>query len=139
MAKLRLEIVTPERRAFSGDVDMVVLPGADGELGIYPAHVPLVTPVVPGDVRIIDNGKETDMVIGSGFAEITGDAVEILTDSAQEDSEIDTKASEEAMERARKRLEDKNLESEEVAEAEATLLRLEAALRFKRRKNATRG
>ncbi|MBV8586504.1 MAG: ATP synthase F1 subunit epsilon, partial [Verrucomicrobia bacterium] len=107
---------------------------ADGELGIYPAHVPLVTPVTPGEVRIIDNGKETEMVIGSGFAEITGDAVEILTDSAQEDSQIDAKASEEAMERARKLLEDKNLEAEEVAEAEATVLRLEAALRFKRRR-----
>jgi F-type H+-transporting ATPase subunit epsilon len=138
MAKLRLEIVTPERRAFSGDVDMVVLPGADGELGIYPAHVPLVTPVVPGDVRIFDNNKETDLVIGSGFAEITGDAVEILTDLAEEESEIDEPGSEQAMERARKLLEDKNLEAEEIAEVEATVARLEAALRFKRRKHPTR-
>src|SRR5215475_14133117 len=105
MAKLRLEIVTPERKAFSGDVDMVELPGADGELGIYPAHVPLVTALTPGEVRIIESGKETDMVIGSGFAEITGDAVEILTESAEEESEIDEKASENAMDRARKLLE----------------------------------
>jgi F-type H+-transporting ATPase subunit epsilon len=137
MAKLRLEIVTPERKAFSGDVDMVELPGADGELGIYPAHVPLVTALTPGEVRIIENGKETDMVIGSGYAEITGDAVEILTDSAEADSEIDEKATEDAMDRARKLLENKNLEAEEVAEAEAAVARLEATLRFKRRKHAS--
>ena len=137
MAKLRLEIVTPERKAFSGDVDMVELPGADGELGIYPAHVPLVTALTPGEVRIIENGKETDMVIGSGYAEITGDAVEILTDSAEVDSEIDEKATEDAMDRARKLLENKNLEAEEVAEAEAAVARLEATLRFKRRKHAS--
>ena len=137
MAKLRLEIVTPERKAFSGDVDMVELPGADGELGIYPAHVPLVAALTPGEVRIIENGKETDMVIGSGYAEITGDAVEILTDSAEADSEIDEKATEDAMDRARKLLENKNLEAEEVAEAEAAVARLEATLRFKRRKHAS--
>ena len=137
MAKLRLEIVTPERKAFSGDVDMVELPGADGELGIYPAHVPLVTALTPGEVRIIENGKETEMVIGSGYAEITGDAVEILTDSAEVDSEIDEKATEDAMDRARKLLENKNLEAEEVAEAEAAVARLEATLRFKRRKHAS--
>jgi F-type H+-transporting ATPase subunit epsilon len=137
MAKLRLEIVTPERKAFSGDVDMVELPGADGELGIYPAHVPLVAALTPGEVRIIENGKETEMVIGSGYAEITGDAVEILTDSAEVDSEIDEKATEDAMDRARKLLENKNLEAEEVAEAEAAVVRLEAALRFKRRKHAS--
>ena len=66
MAKLILEIVTPEAKTFSGEVDMVVLPGVEGELGILPMHVPLMTQLLPGEVRILQGGKETDLVVGTG-------------------------------------------------------------------------
>jgi F-type H+-transporting ATPase subunit epsilon len=134
MAKLKLEIVTPEGRAYQDDVDMVVLPGADGELGVYPAHVPLVTQLAPGELRILKDGNQTELVVGSGFAEITHTRVSVLTDSALEDTSIDEKMTEEAIHRAETALKDKNVASEEAAEAEAALARSLAQLRFKRRR-----
>jgi len=134
MAKLKLEIVTPEGRAYQDDVDMVVLPGSEGELGIYPAHVPLMTQLVPGEVRIFKDGKQTELVVGSGFAEITHTQVSVLTDSAIEDESIDENVAEEAIKRAEAALKDKSLASEELAEAEAALARSLAQLRFKRRR-----
>jgi len=134
MAKLKLEIVTPEGRAYQDDVDMVVLPGSEGELGIYPAHVPLMTQLVPGEVRIFKDGKQTELVVGSGFAEITHTQVSVLTDSAIEDESIDENVAEEAIKRAEAALKDKSLASDELAEAEAALARSLAQLRFKRRK-----
>jgi F-type H+-transporting ATPase subunit epsilon len=134
MAKLKLEIVTPEGRAYQDDVDMVVLPGSEGELGIYPAHVPLMTQLAPGEVRIFKDGKQTELVVGSGFAEITQTQVSVLTDSAMEDESIDENVAEEAIKRAEAALKDKSLASEELAEAEAALARSLAQLRFKRRR-----
>jgi F-type H+-transporting ATPase subunit epsilon len=134
MATLRLEIVTPEGRAYQDDVDMVVLPGADGELGIYPAHVPLMTQLAPGEVRIIKDGKQTELVVGTGFAEITQTQVSVLTDSALQDDVIDEKITEAAIERAEAALKDKSLASEEAAEVEAALARSLAQLKFKRRR-----
>jgi F-type H+-transporting ATPase subunit epsilon len=134
MAKLRLEIVTPEGRAYQDDVDMVVLPGEDGELGIYPAHVPLMTQLAPGEVRIFKDGHQTELVVGTGFAEITQTQVSVLTDSALQDDLIDEKITEEAIERAEAALKDKSLASDEAVEAEAALARSLAQLRFKRRR-----
>ncbi len=134
MAKLKLEIVTPEGRAYQDDVDMVVLPGSDGELGVYPAHVPLMTQLAPGEVRIFKDGKQTELVVGSGFAEITQTQVSVLTDSALEDEAIDEKVTEDAIHRAETALRDKNIASDELAETEAALARSLAQLRFKRRR-----
>ena len=134
MATLRLEIVTPEGRAYQDDVDMVVLPGSDGELGVYPAHVPLMTQLAPGEVRILKGGKQTELVVGSGFAEITHTQVSVITDSALQDEAIDEKVTEDAIQRAETALKDKNLASEEIAEAEASLARSLAQLKFKRRR-----
>jgi F-type H+-transporting ATPase subunit epsilon len=134
MAKLKLEIVTPEGRAYQDDVDMVVLPGSEGELGVYPAHVPLMTQLAPGEVRILKDGKQTELVVGSGFAEITQTQVSVLTDSALEDQSIDENVTEEAIRRAEAALKDKSLASEELVEAEAALARSLAQLRFKRRR-----
>ena len=134
MAKLKLEIVTPEGRAYQDDVDMVVLPGSEGELGIYAAHVPLMTQLMPGEVRIFKDGKQTELVVGSGFAEITQTQVSVLTDSAIEDESIDENVAKEAIKRAEAALKDKSLASDELAEAEAALARSLAQLRFKRRR-----
>jgi F-type H+-transporting ATPase subunit epsilon len=136
MAKLILEIVTPEAKTFSGEVDMVVLPGVEGELGILPMHVPLMTQLLPGEVRILQAGKETDLVVGTGFVEVSQTHVSILTDMAMADTEIDEQAAEEAMKRAEARSKEKDLNSEEVAEIERAIARSLAQLKFKRRRRS---
>ena len=136
MAKLRLEIVTPEAQKFSDDVDMVVIPGAEGELGILPLHVPLMTRLLPGEVRITRDGKQTELVIGTGFVEVSQTHVAILTDMAMADTEVDEQAAEEAVRRAEARVKEKDLNSEEVAEIEGSIARSLAQLKFKRRRRA---
>jgi F-type H+-transporting ATPase subunit epsilon len=134
MATLKLEIVTPEGRAYSEEVAMVVLPAIEGEIGVYPAHVPLMTQLLPGELRILKEGKTTELVVGSGFIEVTGDSVSVLTDSALGEEQIDATATEEAIKRAEAALKDKNLSSDETAEVEASLARAIAQIRFKRRR-----
>ena len=134
MAKLLLEIVTPEAKSFSGEVDMVVLPGSEGELGILPMHVPLMTRLLPGEVRILQDGKQTELVVGTGFVEVSQTHVSILTDMAMAETEIDEAAAEEAMKRAEARVKEKDLSSEEIAEIESAIARSLAQLKFKRRR-----
>ena len=134
MAKLLLEIVTPEAKAFSGEVEMVVLPGVEGELGVLPMHVPLMTQLLPGEVRILQDGKQKELVVGTGFVEVSQTHVSILTDMAMSDTEIDEQAAEEAVKRAEARVHEKDLSSEEIAEIESALARSLAQLKFKRRR-----
>jgi F-type H+-transporting ATPase subunit epsilon len=129
---LRLEIVTPEAKAFSEVVDMVVLPGMDGELGVYPQHVPVLTTLKPGELRIIKGGTATSLAVGEGFAEITGDAVSVLTDMALESSAIDEATAEAAVARAQAAMKD-DLSSEEVAAVQASLQKALVQLHVKRR------
>ena len=100
---LRLEIVTPETTAYSEDVEMVTLPGSEGELGVYPNHVPLLTTLNPGELRVLKGGKETFLAIGEGFVEITGSTVSVLTDMALEPAVIDESAAEAAVAREPRR------------------------------------
>jgi F-type H+-transporting ATPase subunit epsilon len=136
MAKLQLEIVTPESKTFSEEVDMVVLPGVEGELGILPLHVPLMTRLMPGEVRITQGQKETDLVVGTGFVEVTQTKVSILTDMAMSDTEVDEAAAEEAVSRAKEALQNKDLNSEEISEIEGAIARSLAQLRFKKRRRS---
>jgi F-type H+-transporting ATPase subunit epsilon len=129
---LRLEIVTPEAKAYSEDVEMVVLPGMDGELGVYPQHVPVLTTLKPGELRVVKGGTATSLAVGEGFAEITGDAVSVLTDMALESSAIDEATAEAAVARAQAAMKD-DLGSEEVAAVEASLQKALAQLHVKRR------
>jgi F-type H+-transporting ATPase subunit epsilon len=115
-------------------VDMVVVPGVEGELGILPLHVPLMTRLLPGEVRITQDGKEMELVIGTGFLEVSPTQVAILTDLAMADTEIDEQAAEEAVRRAEARVKEKDLNSEEVAEIEGSIARSLAQLKFKRRR-----
>jgi F-type H+-transporting ATPase subunit epsilon len=135
MATLKLEIVTPEGRAYSDNVTMVVLPSIEGEIGIYPAHVPLMTQLEPGEVRIFKEGKNTELVVGTGFIEVTGDSVSVLTDSALAEEQIDENATQDAINRAQAALRDKNLSSDDTTEVEASLARSIAQLRFRRRRH----
>jgi F-type H+-transporting ATPase subunit epsilon len=131
---LRLEIVTPETKAYSEDVDMVTLPGSEGELGIYPQHVPVLTTLRPGELRILKNGQETAMAVGEGFVEITGEAVSILTDMALGSESIDAAAAEAAVERAQAAMKEDHT-AEEVAAIQASLQKALAQLHVKRRRH----
>ena len=132
MKTLRLEIVTPESKAFLGDVEMVVLPGMDGELGVYPQHVPVLTTLKPGELRVLKDGKETSLAVGEGFAEITGTAISVLTDMALESSAIDEAAAEAAVARAQAAMKEDH-GKEEVAAIQASLQKALAQLHVKRR------
>src|ERR1700704_1352749 len=120
MATLKLEIVTPEKTAYSEDVEMVTLPGSEGELGVYPNHVPLLTTLKPGELRVLKDGRESFLAVGEGFVEITANAVSVLTDLALEASQIDLGAAEAAVERAKAAMKEDH-GAEEVAAIQATL------------------
>jgi F-type H+-transporting ATPase subunit epsilon len=132
MATLRLEIVTPEAKAYSDDVDMVTLPGSEGELGIYPQHVPVLTTLKPGELRVLKNGVESSLAVGEGFVEITGESVSIITDMALGSESIDMSAAEAAVERAQAAMKEDNT-AEEVASIQASLQKALAQLHVKRR------
>jgi F-type H+-transporting ATPase subunit epsilon len=132
MATLKLEIVTPEAQTYSEEVDMVTLPSSNGELGIYPNHVPVLTQVVPGEITVRKDGRDFFLAIGEGFAEITGNRVAVLTDMAIKADDIDELKAEEARKRAEARLQEK-LSGEEMASVSAALAHSLAQLKVKRR------
>ena len=134
MATLKLEIVTPEAIAYSEDVDFVVLPGSEGELGVFPRHVPVLTALQPGELRILKDGRETALAVGEGFVEIKGDAVSVLTDMALSSEQIDLGAAEAAVERAKASLKEDHV-AEEVASIQASLQKALAQLHVKRRRH----
>ncbi len=131
-ATLKLEIVTPESKTYSEDVEMVTLPGVEGEMGIYPMHVPLMTQIVAGELAIRKGGREYFLAIGEGFVEITADKVAIMTDMAVRAEQIDEAKAEEARKRAESRLQEK-LTDEETAMVSAALMHSLAQLKVKRR------
>jgi F-type H+-transporting ATPase subunit epsilon len=132
MATLKLEIVTPEATTYSEEVDMVTLPGVEGEMGIFPNHVPLMTQIVSGEITARKGGQEYFLAVGEGFAEITGTRVAILTDMAIRAENIDEAKAEEARQRAEARLGEK-LNDEESAMVNAALAHSLAQLKVKRR------
>ena len=132
MATLKLEIVTPEAVTFSDNVEMVTLPGIEGEMGIYPQHVPLMTQIVPGEIAVRRNGQDVLLAVGEGFVEVTGESVSVLTDMAITADNIDEAKAEEARKRAEARLAEK-LSDEEAAVVQAALANSVAQLNVKRR------
>ena len=102
---LRLEIVSPERRAYADDVDMVVVPGIDGQLGILPHHTRLITALGTGELRIKKGGTEESMLISGGFVEVRPDKVVVMADLAEHSDEIDEARAVEARKRAEAALE----------------------------------
>jgi F-type H+-transporting ATPase subunit epsilon len=132
MATLKLEIITPAAKIFEGDVDMVQLPGAEGEMGILPQHEALVTELIAGEVRIMQKGQTQILAIGEGFAEITGTSVGILTDAAVDEKDIDEKVAVAAVKRAEELLKSNTLEGEELEATRASLARSLVQIRIKR-------
>lgn len=131
---MKLEIVTPEEKAYSDNVDMVMIPGVDGELGILPNHIPLITQIKPGEMRVTKGGKDIWLAVGDGFVEVTQTKVTVLTDMATEESAIDEAAAEAAIQRAEKAMSEEGLGDEEVAAVQSALLRSMAQLQLKRRR-----
>ncbi|MAH75819.1 MAG: ATP synthase F1 subunit epsilon [Opitutia bacterium TMED102] len=130
---LKLEIVTPSAIVYSEDVSMVALPGRQGDMGIYPNHVPLMTKVAAGEVEVTRGGQKELLAVGEGFAEVTADRVSILTDMAAQEAEIDEAKAEEALKAAEDRLKGENLSDEQVLAAEAAAAAALAQLKVKRR------
>src|SRR5882724_3740955 len=117
---LKLEIVTPEARTYSEDVEMVTLPAAEGEMGIFPQHVPLMAQIVAGEVIARKDGRDYFLAVGEGFVQITPDRVAIMTDMAIRAENIDEVKAEEARKRAEARLSER-LDDEESAMVSAAL------------------
>jgi F-type H+-transporting ATPase subunit epsilon len=130
---LRLEIVTPLEIAFSEAVEMVTLPAIDGQMGVYPAHARLITQIEPGEIIVQANGQERFLAVGEGLVEVTPTSVSIVTDMAIPAEHIDEAMAEEARARAAARLREK-ISDEEVATANASLVRSLAQLQVKRRR-----
>jgi F-type H+-transporting ATPase subunit epsilon len=137
MATLRLEIITAERQVFADDVNVVVAPGIEGELGILPHHAPLMTMLKPGELLIRKDGNETYLVVSGGFLEVRPDKVIILADACERAEEIDITRAEEAKRRAEERLKT-HPAGLDIARAQAALLRSLIRIRVaekKRRKS----
>src|ERR1041385_4672182 len=129
---LKLEIATPDAKIYSDDVDMVTLPGVEGEMGIYPNHVPLMTQIAPGEIIARKGGQDFFLAVGEGFVEITGERVAVLADMAIRAENIDEAQAEEARRRAEARMAEQ-LSDEESAAVHAALAHSLTQLRVKRR------
>jgi F-type H+-transporting ATPase subunit epsilon len=108
MATLHVEIVTQEKRLFSGEADMIIAPGGEGELGILPHHAPLLTTLKEGVLRVKQGGNEEYFTIGGGFMEVQPDHVVVLADVAEKADDIDIARAEEAKQRAEQMLKDRS-------------------------------
>src|SRR5215469_416682 len=129
---LHLEIVTPETTVFSEPVEMVTLPGVEGQMSIFPQHVRLITQLVPGELVVRKQGRDEFLAVGEGLVEISNEHLSIVTNMAVTLESIDEAAAEEARQRAAARLKEK-LSAEEIASVNASLARSLAQLRVKRR------
>jgi F-type H+-transporting ATPase subunit epsilon len=128
---IKLEIVTPEAKTYSEDVDMVTLDGGDGQMGILPLHMPLMTQLVAGEIHVKKGGENIFLAVGDGFVQVTGEKISILTDMAIRGENIDEAKAEEARQRAEARLAEK-ITDEEAAAAGAALAHSLAQLKVKR-------
>ncbi len=141
MSSIKLDIVTAEQVVYSDDVDVVVAPGVEGQLGILPHHAPLMTMLQLGELRVIKGGEELSLAITGGFLEVRPDRVIVLADAAERAEEIDIARAEEAKRRAEERLSDRHAPGIDEAQAEAalhrSLVRLQVAEKRRKRKPGT--
>ncbi len=139
MSSIKLDIVTAERVVYSEDVELVVAPGIEGELGILPHHAPLMTTLQPGELRVRRGGEEFSLAVSGGFLEVRPDRVIVLADAAERSEEIDISRAEEAKRRAQEQLSHRVTGLDE-ARAEAALRRSLTRLKVveKRRKRKLR-
>jgi F-type H+-transporting ATPase subunit epsilon len=138
MPSLKLDIVTAERVVYSEEVDAIIAPGIEGQLGILPHHAPLMTTLQSGELLVRKGGEEDSLAISGGFLEVRPDRVIILADSAERADEIDMERAKAAMQRAEQRLVDGGTLGADAARCEAALgramARLSVAEKVKRRR-----
>ena len=137
MAKLLFDIVTAERLVSSEEVDVLVAPGIDGELAILPHHVPLLTVLKPGEIRVVNGGEERSIAVSGGFLEVIGDKVTVLADSAEHGEEIDLERAEAALKRAEERV-TSAAGQQNLERALASMRRSQARLKVARRRGRGR-
>src|SRR5947199_9957447 len=114
---LHLEVITPERKVYEDDVDMVIAPGSEGYLGILPHHVPLLTALGPGEFRVKKGGVEEVLAVFGGFMDVRPDRVIVLTDAAEPAEDIDTQRAQEARDKAQQALASPGMDPAEAARA----------------------
>lgn len=138
MPSLKIDIVTAERVVYSADVEEVIAPGLEGQLGILPHHAPLMTTLQAGELVVKKGGQEVILAISGGFLEVRPDHVIVLADQAERAEEIDIARAAEARKRAEERLKDRTATGIDESRAEAALrralVRLSVAERVKTRK-----
>ncbi len=134
MSSIRLDIVTAERLVYSEDVDVVVAPGVEGQLGILPHHAPLMTTLQSGELRVKKGGEEISLAISGGFLEVRPDRVIVLADTAERAEEIDVARAEEAKRRAEESLLERRAPGIDTARVEAALRRSLARLKVVKRR-----
>jgi F-type H+-transporting ATPase subunit epsilon len=135
---MRLEIITAEREVFADDVEVLVAPGIDGELGILPHHAPLMTALQPGEIMIRKDGQPTYLVVSGGFLEVMGNRATILADTAERSDEIDEERARIAMENAQERLASRSGDMDLQA-AMASMRKAESRLKVVRRRRSREG
>ena len=135
---MKLDIVTAERAVYSEDVDVVIAPGVEGQLGILPHHTPLMTTLQAGELVVRKGGEEVRLVITGGFLEVRPDRVIVLADAAERAEEIDVTRAEEARRRAEQRLAERHGVGLDDARAEVALrralVRIKVAEKVQRRR-----
>ncbi|OGO23137.1 MAG: F0F1 ATP synthase subunit epsilon [Chloroflexi bacterium RBG_16_50_9] len=138
MSSLKIDIVTAERVVYSGDVDVVIAPGVEGQLGILPHHAPLMTTLQAGELLVRRGGEEDSLAISGGFLEVRPDRVIVLADAAERAEEIDITRAEAAKKRAEQRLHDRHAAGLDESRAELALhralARLEVAQKIRTRR-----
>ena len=131
---MNLEIITAERQVYSDEVDMVIAPGFDGQLGILPMHAPLMTMLKPGELTVKKSGEEDMYVaVSGGFMEVLGNKVSVLADACERSDEIDEQRAEEAIQRAQDRLANRGTEME-LERAICSLQRAQVRVNLVRRR-----
>jgi F-type H+-transporting ATPase subunit epsilon len=139
VAKLQVELVTAEGRVLSQEADFVVAPGIDGELGVLPQHIPLLTPLATGEVLVRNDGHDEHLYVSGGFLEVLPDRVVILADAAERAEDIDEARAEEARRRAQELLAEEPGNDEAAAQMESALFRIKVAEIRRRRHGDRRG
>ena len=127
--KLTLDLVTPESQAWSGEVDFVVLPAWEGEMGILPGHVPFLVQLKAGEVRFTEKGETRFFAVSGGFAEVKDDRVALFAETAEMASAIDEERAHQALEKARLEIQREDIDSLTLAQAEAALRRAQVRLK----------
>jgi F-type H+-transporting ATPase subunit epsilon len=137
LANLRLEIVTADSVVYEDDVEIVVIPGIEGQLGILPHHAPLLTALQPGELVLRKEGEETAIAVSGGFVQVLDDKVIVLADSAERAEEINEERAQEAMRRAEERLENRT-EDMNLGRALASIRRAQSRLKVAQRRRHRR-